>query len=172
MIKLQQGWMTRRAGCLALGLGSLGWVANPAIAQTTATVSSYSTIFENITVAPQFSPESARMHGFSGGAVAAGELAGRAATATGPCTGFIDQEPDHRLTLTQFFNFLSLEIQSSEDTSLVIRGPGGIWCNDDYSNKNPGIAGQWLSGTYDIWIGAPRQNDFAPYVIRLSEQKP
>lgn len=169
MMKLQ--WITQ-TGWVALSLSSLGLMAVSATAQTTATVSSYSTIFENISIAPQFAPESARMHGFSGGTVAAGELAGRAETATGPCTGFIDQEPDHRLTLTEYFNFLSLEIQSTEDTSLVIRGPGGIWCNDDYSNKNPGIAGQWLSGTYDVWIGAPRQNDFAPYVIRLSEQKP
>jgi hypothetical protein len=53
----------------------------------------------------------------------------------------------------------------------VIRGPGGTWCNDNYSGKNPGIAGQWLSGTYQIWVGSPNQTTFSPYVIRVTQQK-
>lgn len=129
------------------------------------------TIFENITLTPAFSPDPQTLRGISGGPMVASDLTGRAETATGPCTGFIDQQPDHRMMLTQYFNYLSLQVQSSDDTTLVIRGPGGTWCNDDFSGKNPGMVGQWLSGTYDIWVGSPRENAYHPYVIRLTEQK-
>ena len=129
------------------------------------------TIFENVTLTPAFSPDPETMRGISGGDAAASTLTGRAETATGPCTGFIDQQPDHRMVLTQYFNYLSLQVQSSDDTTLVIRGPGGTWCNDDYSGKNPGVVGQWLSGPYDIWVGSPSENAYHPYVIRLTEQK-
>jgi hypothetical protein len=129
------------------------------------------TIFENVTLAPGFSPDPVILRGISGGAKAAGEVTGRASTATGPCVGFIDAQPDHKIVLTQLFSYLRLQIQSSEDTSLVIRGPGGTWCNDDYSGKNPGIAGQWLSGTYEIWVGSPKQTMYAPYVLQITQQK-
>lgn len=132
---------------------------------------SASTIFENVTLSPAFSPAPATVRGISGGALAANELVGRAETITGACVGFIDQQPDHRMVLTQFFNYLSLQIQSTENTTLVVRGPGGTWCNDDYSGKNPGIAGQWLSGTYEIWIGSFEQNTYHPYVIEMTEQQ-
>jgi len=129
------------------------------------------TIFENITLTPAFSPDPETIRGISGGSVTASDLTGRGDTATGPCKGFIDQQPDHRILLTQYFNFLRIQVQSSDDTTLVIRGPGGTWCNDDYSGKNPGIEGQWLSGTYDVWVGSPSENAYYPYVIRLTEQK-
>jgi hypothetical protein len=73
------------------------------------------------------------------------------------------------MVLQDFFNYLRLQVQSSEDTTLVIRGPGGTWCNDDYTDMNPGIAGQWLSGTYHIWVGSYERENYHPYVIRISE---
>lgn len=129
------------------------------------------TIFENVTLSPNFSPSPITVHGISGGPQLASELAGRIETATGPCNGYIDEQPDHTMVLTQFFSYLSLQVQSPADTTLVIRGPGGTWCNDDYQGKNPGIAGQWLSGTYQIWIGSYKDNEFDPYVIRISEAR-
>lgn len=139
----------------------------PAAAQTAKQFS----IFENITLSPNFSPNPATVRGISGGSRPAAEIAGRADTATGPCVGFVDEQPDHTMQLTQFFNYLSLQVQSPEDTTLVIRGPGGSWCNDDYENANPGIAGQWLSGTYQIWIGSYERDRYTPYVIRITDQR-
>lgn len=141
----------------------------PATAQSSE--SSPLTIFESVTLSPAFSPDPSTVRGISGGPKAANEVAGRAETITGPCNGFVDEQPDHTVVLTEFFQYLRLQIQSSEDTTLVIRGPGGTWCNDDYSGKNPGIAGQWLSGTYQIWIGSYEQTGYHPYVIRMTEQK-
>jgi hypothetical protein len=127
------------------------------------------TIFENVTLSPNFSPSPTTVHGISGGPRLANDFVGRTETATGPCNGYIDEQPDHTMVLTQFFSYLSLQVQSPADTTLVIRGPGGTWCNDDYQGKNPGIAGQWLSGSYEIWVGSYKTNEYDPYVIRISE---
>lgn len=129
------------------------------------------TIFENVSLAPNFSPDPTTVRGISGGSVAANEIAGRSETATGQCVGFVDQQPDHTIELQEFFQYLNLQVQSTEDTTLIVRGPGGTWCNDDYSGKNPGIAGQWLSGTYEVWIGSYDQDDYHPYVIRMTESQ-
>ncbi len=128
-------------------------------------------IFEPVTLSPKFSPDPMIIRGISGGDVAAKTITGRESTDTGPCSGFIDREPDHILTLKSFFNYLSLQVQSAEDTTLVIMGPGGTWCNDDYQGHNPGIAGQWLAGTYRVWVGSYAQKKYIPYVIKLTEVK-
>lgn len=128
-------------------------------------------IFEDVTLSPNFSPDPTTVRGISGGEQAASEISGRADTSTGACTGFIDEDPDHTIVLTDFFDYLSLQVQSPEDTTLVVRGPGGSWCNDDYQGKNPGIAGQWLSGTYEVWIGSYQQGNYHPYVMRITESR-
>lgn len=147
------------------------WVTNPAEAQFNRVQIAQQPsrpLFENVTLSPGFSPDPTVVRGISGGPQNAANVAGRAETATGPCTGYVDTEPDHTLVLTSFFNYLSLQVQSAEDTTLVIRGPGGSWCNDDYQGKDPGITGQWLSGTYEIWVGSYTANGYYPYVIQMS----
>ncbi len=126
-------------------------------------------IFERVTLRPKFSPDPMIIRGISGGDLPAKTITKRESTDTGPCSGFIDREPDHVLTLSSFFNYLSLQVKSSEDTTLVIMGPGGMWCNDDYQGKNPGIAGQWLAGRYRVWVGSYAQKKYIPYVIQLTE---
>lgn len=127
------------------------------------------TIFENVTIRPKFSPDPMIIKGISGGSVPANSVAGRAETPTGPCVGFVDQPPDHTIVLRSFFNYLSLQVESPEDTTIVISGPGGSWCNDDFQGKNPGIAGQWLPGTYRVWVGSYDKKNYHPYVIKMSE---
>ncbi|MGL5082597.1 MAG: hypothetical protein ACRC8A_14010 [Microcoleaceae cyanobacterium] len=126
-------------------------------------------MFENVTLSPNFSPNPLTVRGLSGGPVTSEKTAGRAKTPTGPCIGYVDEKPDHTLVLTGFFQYLSLQVKSSADTVLVIRGPGGSWCNDDYTDMNPGIAGQWLSGTYEVWVGSYKSNDYHPYVIKITD---
>ena len=148
---------------LAAIAGFSTWMNPPAIAQLAQ--NRPLTIFENVTLSPNFAPTTVR--GISGGTALASEIAGRQDTATGPCVGFVDREPDHQMVLTEFFDYLSLRVQSTEDTTLVVRGPGGSWCNDDYDGFNPGIAGQWFSGTYEIWVGSYNSDGFYPYVIQI-----
>lgn len=168
-----QTWLSSATGYLSVfiapmiaGIG----LSFSAQAQMQAPTSS-NTIFENVTLNPGFAPDPSIVRGISGGEISASEVATRTETATGACTGFVDEQPDHTVVLTSVFNFLDFQVESPEDTTLIVRGPGGTWCNDDYSGKNPGIAGQWLSGTYQIWVGSYRQNEYSPYVIRMTAKK-
>jgi hypothetical protein len=128
-------------------------------------------IFENVTIRPKFSPDPIIVQGISGGSVPGKKIAGRAETASGPCVGFVDEKPNHTLVLKAFFNYLRIQVQSPRDTTIIVRGPGGIWCNDDFKGKNPGIAGQWLPGTYSIWVGSYDQTKYHPYVLRITERR-
>ncbi|MFP5271329.1 hypothetical protein [Coleofasciculus sp.] len=126
-------------------------------------------IFENVKLGRRFSPDPFVIRGISGGSVSTQAVSGRTETPTGSCIGYIDEPPDHILELTSFFNYLSLQVESPEDTTLLVKGPGGSWCNDDAEGKNPGISGQWLAGQYKVWVGSFQKDKYHPYVIRISE---
>ncbi len=143
----------------------------PSTAPTPVVITPGMTIFEDITITPNFTPDPATIRGISGGEFSANQITGRQETSTGPCQGFVDEEPDHTMTLTDFFNYLSIQVESTHNTTLVIQGPGGRWCNDNYQNMNPGIAGQWLSGTYNIWVGSYDEGTYHPYIIEITETR-
>ena len=147
-------------------IGATSGFSAPATAQQ---LQQTNTIFESVSLSPGFNRDPLTVRGISGGPLTAADLAERSETPTGPCVGFVDEEPDHTMELIDFFDYLSLEVESTEDTTLIVRGPGGTWCNDDFNRTNPGIAGQWLSGTYQIWVGSYRDECYYPYVIRISE---
>jgi len=125
----------------------------------------------DISLNARFSPNPLEVRGTGGGATPIQEILGQPHSATGECTGFASRRPDHTLVLTSGFKSLSLTVQSTEDTALAIRGPGGIWCNDDFQGKNPGIAGEWLPGTYTIWISAYAKNRAPAYTLRIQEHR-
>jgi hypothetical protein len=120
-------------------------------------------------ISPGFSPNPMVLRGAGGGTVPATSVAGATTTATGDCTGYVEGNPDQTLVLRNFFNSLSLKVQSSEDTSIVIKGPGGVWCNDDDEDKNPGITGQWLAGAYRIWVGSYAKDRRPTYTLQVRE---
>jgi hypothetical protein len=128
-------------------------------------------IFADMKIGHKFNPDPLEVRGMSGGSVSGRKIAGRRDTLTGPCQGFFDRKPDHNLQLTEKFEYLKLQIQSPEDTTLVIKGPGGSWCNDDFNGKNPGIVGEWLPGNYQIWIGSYKKNRYLPYTLQITEVK-
>lgn len=111
------------------------------------------------------SPQSIEIEGSGKASVTAIEIADNESTPTGSCSGFVSQEANHTLVLTTFINMLQINVTSQEDTTLIIKGPGGIWCNDDYNGRNPAIVGQWQSGTYSVWIGSYNRN--TPYTYQL-----
>lgn len=126
-------------------------------------------IADSFTLSPGFSPNPTEVKSTTGGGVDVSTLVSRQSTQTGECTGFANREPDVTLNLKAFFKALKVNVQSAEDTALVIQGPGGLWCNDDDEDKNPGIAGEWLPGTYKIWVTTYSKNRSAPYVLRIQE---
>jgi hypothetical protein len=66
---------------------------------------------------------------------------------------------------------MKLVVESPEDTTLIIKGPGGTWCNDEFEGKNPGIVGEWLSGNYEVWIGSYKKEQYLPYTLKITEVK-
>ena len=129
-------------------------------------------MFGNLTISPSDLRTPQTLYGISGGAQTMQSLSNQKQTETGECIGFVDTEPDHRLTLTQNFQYLRLQIKSSGDTVLLVKGPGGTWCNDDVRDRNPIIAGEWLSGTYSIWVGSYEQNASFPYLLEITGDRP
>ncbi len=128
-------------------------------------------IFGDITISDKFSPDPFIVRGMSGGSVPGKQVAKRVQTATGPCTGFVDEAPDHTLVLTSKFNYLKLQVESPADTTLIIKGPGGTWCNDEFNGQNPGMVGEWLPGTYQIWVGSYEQGKYLPYTLQITKVK-
>ncbi|GAX36679.1 hypothetical protein NIES3585_27150 [Nodularia sp. NIES-3585] len=128
-------------------------------------------IFGNITIKRQFSPDPLTVRGMSGGSVSGKNVAGRSKTPTGPCTGFVDETPGHTLKLTSAFESLKLIVDSPQDTTMIVKGPGGTWCNDDFEGKNPGIVGEWLPGNYEIWVGSYEKGKYFPYTLQITEVK-
>lgn len=128
-------------------------------------------IFENVTIQYPFSPDPLTVRGMSGGSIAGSQIAKTETTPTGPCKGFMDKDPDHTLKLLSKFEYLKLVVNSPADTTMIIKGPGGTWCNDDFDGNNPGVVGEWLPGTYQIWIGSYKENDSLPYTLKIMGDK-
>ncbi|MBW4432781.1 MAG: hypothetical protein KME28_13895 [Pelatocladus maniniholoensis HA4357-MV3] len=128
-------------------------------------------IFGDVSISPKFFPDPFEVRGMSGGSLPGNQVVTKKETSTGACTGFVDQKPDHQLELGKKFDYLKLQIDSPEDTTLIINGPGGTWCNDDFDGKNPGIVGEWLPGTYKIWVGSYNRDEYFPYTLKVTEAK-
>ena len=122
----------------------------------------------NITIDKKLIANPLTVKGMSGGSVTAREITNTDNTATGYCDGFVNRQPNHILKLDSFFNFLKVEVASQADTTIIIQGPGGTWCNDDVDNANPMIEGQWQPGIYRVWIGSYRANSSNDYQIKIT----
>ena len=82
--------------------------------------------------------------------------------------GYVDDEPDHIVTLTQEIPYLLSYVEAAGDVTLLITGPDGRFCNDDTEGLLPEISGYWPQGTYQIWVG-DWDNEGLPYSLFLTE---
>jgi hypothetical protein len=100
-----------------------------------------------------FQPDPHNVQVVAGGPINARQTLGNA------CPGFIAENPDYDLYWTAGSGALPLAISvnSSADTTLVVRTPSGQWlCEDDggFNALNPGMRiDHPQSGLYDIWVG-------------------
>lgn len=122
----------------------------------------------NIAINQNTIKQSLTVQGMSGGTINALEITRTKNTSTGYCDGFANRQPNHILKLDNFFEYLRLEIESSADTTILVRGAGGVWCNDDAGSANPVIEGQWQPGTYQVWVGSYRANSQHNYTIKIT----
>lgn len=158
---------------LALWLLAVTTITQPLAAQIPANKKSHPwQMFGDAVLTPSQVTQGHTLYGISGGTTETQAIAGIKKSETGECIGFVDRVPDHRLTLTESVKFLRLQIKSSGDTVLVIKGPGGTWCSDDVRDRNPIIAGEWLSGIYSIWVGSYEPQASFPYLLEISGKGP
>jgi len=87
------------------------------------------------------------------------------------CLGYAAVDPNHTLILTADRPHLRIAVDSGgKDTTLLIRGPRGIDCND---NRSRGYldaaitARDWPAGTYQIWVGSFHQGEQITYRLRI-----
>ena len=104
----------------------------------------------------------ARMQGRAGGGADARNLQEQG------CLGFTHSDPDHIVTLTDRLE-LELSVQSSVDTTLVVHGPHGWMCNDDFYDVYPALEGSFPPGTYRVWVGTYERLDSDDYLLTVSE---
>jgi hypothetical protein len=149
---------------------TIGALTAIGIAVTTTEAQAQS-IFDSAIVRPKFAPDPMQLKGVTGGQSTTANVAGTAESETGACLGYMDAQPYHRLELKSRFRYLSIVASSSTDTTILIKGPGGTWCNDDFQGKDAGVSGEWLPGSYDIWVGSYAKNKAIPYVLKLSEHQ-
>ena len=128
-------------------------------------------LVRNITLDGQINPNPMMIDGMSGGSIQASEVVNTKETSTGLCEGLVEQQPDHILILKTFFEFLKIEVASSTDTTILVQGPGGVWCNDDYNDENPALEGQWQAGKYHIWVGSYEETPHS-YKVKITGHNP
>lgn len=91
------------------------------------------------------------------------------------CAGYVADAPDLRVSYAAGENPLTFRAESTEDTTLVVLGPGGEWfCDDDAGgNFNPQIVLEApASGQYNIWVGAYTPGDFPDTTLSITELAP
>lgn len=110
------------------------------------------------------------IRGTSEGAIAAREITQTENSPTGHCDGFASRQPNHILKIDTFFNYLRLEVESIADTTILVKGAGGTWCNDDAGTANPMIEGQWQPGIYQVWVGSYQANSSNNYQIKITNR--
>ena len=106
--------------------------------------------------------------GTSGGTIQALEIAQTKNTPTGYCDGFVNSQPNHIFQIDTFFENLKLEVESSADTTVLVKGDRGVWCNDDAETANPMIQGQWQPGIYQVWVGSYQPNSRDKYQLKIT----
>ena len=132
---------------------------NPSSAQSVST---------RITLGDEVEPDPLIVRGMSGGEIKAAERVNTEGTTTGFCNGFIGTKPNHLLILNNFFEYLKIEVKSQTDTTIIVEGPGGVWCNDDSDDANPALEGQWQPGKYKIWVGSYQEDGNNQYKIKIT----
>jgi len=107
--------------------------------------------FRSFTLGAGFTPDPQTANGFSGPANAQQQR--NAAIYGQGCTGLINSIPDHRLTITSSVN-LRIWVHSNIDSTLVVRGPAGTFCDDDGAgNLDAQVFALLTPGEYEIYVG-------------------
>ena len=90
-------------------------------------------------------------------------------TATGVCEGMASETPAHLLVLDSPAAWLQVDLESQADLSLILDGPTGRHCSDNYAGTDPALAGEhWPAGAYELRIGTSGQDPGVQHDYSLS----
>jgi hypothetical protein len=118
--------------------------------------------YRNFEIGAGFTPDPQTSSGTSGGPADAGMFGT-------DCKGSIDNVPDHQITVTSTVE-LKVFALSSVDTTLVVHGPAGTFCDDDsHGGPNPEINARLTPGIYEVYVGNFNADDQARYTLTLTE---
>lgn len=128
--------------------------------------------FEGITLST-FPPSDAVVEGRTVGTYSLANIANTDSNGD-LCVGYADVNPDHILQLENDFPSLRIEVNSGEDTTLLIQGPNDntVRCAEDISRSNLDAAIEeedWAAGTYRIWVGSHDQGQRFDYTLTVTE---
>lgn len=102
----------------------------------------------------------ATLSGTSGGPVSARSYGSS-------CRGYISPQPSHTVTVRSPM-VLTFDVTGQGDTTLVIIGPGGTFCNDDGgSGFNPRITRPMQPGVYQVYVGSYSNGRVYPYTLSI-----
>ncbi|MCD9028012.1 hypothetical protein LDO26_07300 [Luteimonas sp. BDR2-5] len=118
--------------------------------------------YGNFTLGAGFTPDPQTGHGQTGGQVDASRYGAH-------CTGQIDSSPDHRLTITSTVA-LRISVDSTTDSSLVIKGPGKVLCDDDSGGAlDAAVVDTFRPGEYEIYVG--HLGNSGSYTLTITETR-
>lgn len=88
------------------------------------------------------------------------------------CLGYGNVSPSHRLRVgADRPSPVTFSVESGDDTTLVIKGPGNfLLCGDDISPTNlnaQAIAPRLAAGTYEIWVGSMKRGLQGEYTLTV-----
>lgn len=119
--------------------------------------------YGNFTLGAGFTPDPQAGYGIAGGTVAA------SAQHHPHCAGFIAGRPDHQITVTSPLH-LRMYVVSPRDTTLVVSGPSGLFCDDDSAGGlSPEVVARLEPGTYSVWVGGYAPGVQGEYRLMLTE---
>jgi hypothetical protein len=87
----------------------------------------------------------------------------------GVCTGWIPEQPQHTLTLTET-QALRVHVAAPADTTLVMHGPAGSRCNDDRNGHDPGLDATFEAGTWQVYVGSYDRTARTAYTLTITPQ--
>jgi len=116
---------------------------------------------------------------YGGGVIAPGSppltLAGtsggprQARSMGGNCRGTIAVRPDHVINVVTPMQVRFEVLNAGGDTTMVVVGPSGVFCDDDSGNGlNPRVIQQLMPGQYQVYIGTYAGRNLYPYTLQVS----
>jgi hypothetical protein len=88
------------------------------------------------------------------------------------CSGWIAAQPDYFLEVVQGgpVRVAVTPTEGEGDTTLVITGPAGTFCNDDADGYNPAVTETLPAGTYEVYVGSYDEGEFHQVVTEFGMQ--